>query len=373
VTDDVRRRRRHAHHARHAHMRAHVHAQMHRWRDDPTARGLWRGMSRLRVRVFLALAACVAGGIWVGAWMAAPGASPRWVVLAIGVALWLVTGALAFKLTRTFLRIVDAARAIGDGDLATRAEVLRSTGEFAVLGEAINDMATRLQRQVTDQKQLLAAVSHELRTPLGHLRILIDTARDQGAAPAWCDQLEREVLQLDALVARLLTSSRLDFATLERRSLDLRDLALDAARAAGIDAARVETVPADAPASATTAAVDATLLRSALRNLLDNGQHHGRGVVRVRVRADRDDGLLAVEVEDDGPGVPPDRQGELFAPFVASAGGGLGLGMALVARIAAAHGGRAWLEGRVEGGARAGFSVARALAPADAGDGVTPG
>ena len=272
-------RHRHRHHAHDRHHHRHHHGLAGAWRNDPAALRLWRVMSRMRVRVFLTLATAVGGGMLAGWMMSQPGGSGGWLIFGIAVGLWMLTGALAFKLTRRFLRVVEAARAIGDGELATRVERMPRWGEFAVLGDAINDMATRLQRQITDQKQLLAAVSHELRTPLGHMRILIDSGRERGEDPTMCDELEREVLRLDALVARLLTSSRLDFATLERRRVDVGQLVREALRAAGVgDEARVVI------ADPCEAEVDPTLVRSAVANLIDNAQRHGGGARPRRPR-----------------------------------------------------------------------------------------
>jgi signal transduction histidine kinase len=101
--------------------------------------------------------------------------------------------------------------------------------------------------------------------------------------------------------------------------------------------------------------VDPTLFRRAVANLLDNARVHGGGALAVRI--ERRDGRVAIEVDDAGPGVPADRRADAFRAFVPSSGGGLGLGLALVSRIAVAHGGGAWISDRPGGGARVGFGV----------------
>ncbi|MFP2928008.1 HAMP domain-containing protein, partial [Pyxidicoccus sp. 3LG] len=121
--------------------------------------------------------------------------------------LWLAAGKLARRLARPVDALVKATEALGSGKLDTRAEVLpHVTGEFAVLAEAFNDMAGRIEKQVADQRELLAAVSHELRTPLARLRVLTELLRDGGGAPRTLDQVDREVVELDALVGELLAS-----------------------------------------------------------------------------------------------------------------------------------------------------------------------
>jgi signal transduction histidine kinase len=292
--------------------------------------------------------------------------------------LWLGAGLIAHRLVRPLGELVRVARDIGEGRLQSRMRVGRhSRGEIGILGAAINDMATRIEKQIADQRALLAAVSHEIRTPLGHMRVLIEMARDMSEAGRTAQvaqqlgELEREVLSVDSLVGQILASSRLEFDAIERRPLDARALAREALQRAGVDAACLAVETGD-----TAIQGDPTLLARALANLLENAQHHGGGVTRVRVRdqapagdgADGADGAgarICFEVEDQGPGFGEEEPEKLFESFYrgrtgrASGHAALGLGLALVRRIARAHEGDAWAESRAEGGARVGFSMTR--------------
>jgi two-component system OmpR family sensor kinase len=280
-----------------------------------------------------------------------PGAALGFGLLAALGVLWAASGAIAWRLTRPLAQLVQVTQAIGEGKLSSRVSLPRAPDELSVLARAVNDMADRIQKQIADQRELLAVVSHEIRTPLGHMRVLLDLARD-AEDPATLDELEQELLEVDRLVDRLLASSRLEFEQVDRRPLRADELA---ARAL----ARAE-LPADLLVVETDALAlqgDATLLGRALANLVDNARVHGGGLVALRVL--RRDGCLGFAADDAGPGLRVADRERLFESFVrGGAGGKLGLGLALVQRIAAAHGGSAFAEDREGGGARVGLWVA---------------
>ncbi len=268
--------------------------------------------------------------------------------------LWAASGILARRLVRPLRQLERMARSIGEGDLSARSHLTPERhGELGMLGVTMNEMAARIEKQLADQRELLAAVSHELRTPLAHLRVLLEMAREKPES-AKVDEIESEVMEVDALVGQLLASSRVDFGTLETSSVDGIEAAERALERAGLQSDRLAVEGEPRPFDA-----DPTLIARALANLLANAQHHGRGVTALEVRFDSNEVVFAVE--DRGPGFAEEEREKVFAPFYRGehrAGASLGLGLSLVHRIAAAHGGRAWIEDVDGGGARVLFSIA---------------
>jgi len=275
-------------------------------------------------------------------------------LLAAVFTLWAASAWFARRLARPFIDLVRVTREIGEGKLSARMRLGRhGSSEAAVLAEAINDMASRIERQIEDQRELLAAVSHELRSPLTRLRVLVELADEQGDSRETRRKIEREVIEIDALVGKLLASSRLDFETLDFQELDAQDLALRALERAGLDPERL-----DARAEGLTVEGDATLIARALGNLLENAARHAGRAEKLVLSGEA--GRVRFEVLDRGPGFGEAARTRAFDPFFrgspretpAHDGGALGLGLSLVARIARAHGGRAFAENREGGGAR---------------------
>ena len=274
-------------------------------------------------------------------------------VVVAGTVVWLVAHRIARRIARPLSELVYVAEEIGAGRLRARATVPWHSGEIAVLAHAINDMAARIEKQIGDQRELLAGVSHEIRTPLARIRVLLEIGRQSGTKPETLDELEREVIEIDTLVGELLASARLDFAALSPRPLDGAEAARRALERAGLRCELLATAPA--ADGALTFEGDATLVARALANLLDNARRHGGGVTAMRVGARA--GFVSFDVEDRGPGFPSDDKSTRRAE------GSLGLGLVLVRRIADAHHGSLTLANRPEGGARATIAFPSPLAP----------
>jgi signal transduction histidine kinase len=254
--------------------------------------------------------------------------------------------------------LARVARELGSGNFAARVRIpeRHRLGETAALAVTMNDMAARIERHLAEQRELLAAVSHELRTPLARVRLLTEMARDRGATKQTLDDLDREVMEMDALVGDLLASSRMDFAALSRRPLDAVEAASRALERAGADPAALVVEREGDEGGPIPLQADATLLGRALANLIDNARRHGGGVEAFKVK--RANGHVAFEVEDHGEGFIVGEERRVFEPFYRSSEqGSLGLGLSLVKRIAEAHGGRAYAANRDEGGARVGVEL----------------
>ncbi len=269
--------------------------------------------------------------------------------------LWTAAGRIARRISRPLYELTRVAQRIGSGELAARASSGRpGFDEINVLATTFNDMATRLERQLIEQRELLAAVSHELRTPLARIRLLVEIGRQSapggapGAAPgpATLDEIEREAIEIDTLVGELLASARLEFQAFSPKPIDAAESARRALERAGEPAAKLRGEP-----PALRFLGDPTLVARALANLIDNARKHGGGLDGVAVRARP--GAVIFEVTDHGPGFKPGEEARVFDRFSRSDGshGSLGLGLSLVQRIAAAHGGQTTATNRPAGGA----------------------
>lgn len=209
--------------------------------------------------------------------------------------------------------------------------------------------------EIEDLRRTVAATAHEIRGPVAVLNALADTITHQNIV---------DTLQRDRLMSSVARQARvLDGIT--------GDLLITAQANRG--ALRVETRPVD-PAAATEAVIsdlqapvtleirdprpvlaDPLRLHQMIGNLVRNAVKYGRPPLTVRVRAhDREPGLLEIDVEDHGGGVPEEFRSRLFQEFARAAGNtasGAGLGLHVVRTLAEAHGGSVRYLPAADGGA----------------------
>jgi signal transduction histidine kinase len=281
--------------------------------------------------------------------------------------LWIATGcaglagiaALLFarSITRPVRHIADVAERLGAGDYTARADV-RTRDEVEVLATAVNLMAEQVRQRDAALKEMAASVAHEVRNPLNSIKLLLallaeDIASGRGGTQQETLQtLEYEISKLTRFTAEFLTWSRpasavrepIDPAALVRGVVDL---AGGEARERGVELC-VEEPPAMPSIEG-----DRQRLEQALLNLVINAiQASGTGgQVTVRVIS-TSTGMVAVVVDDSGPGVAAEHRGRLFEPFFTTRTDGTGLGLANADKIAREHGGQIRLDEDSGQGAR---------------------
>lgn len=286
-----------------------------------------------------------------------------WMLVWVGLAVALATYPIVRTLTRRLERLQAGVQQWGEGDLSTRVPEVGSD-EVAFLAKRFNQAAERVQTLVksheallASQKSLLANASHELRSPLTRIRMGLELL-GPGASTAFKSEIARNINELDQLIEEILLASRLDARESDLGTVESVDLVgLAAEECARVDAElQVGAQPsADATASQELAVQGVNkLLRRAVRNLLENARRHAAGEITLSLRQMPQH--VEIRVCDRGPGVPPELRERIFEPFYRLPGaterdGGVGLGLALVKSIAERHGGRAFCEGRAEGGA----------------------
>jgi signal transduction histidine kinase len=268
-------------------------------------------------------------------------------VVAAGLTLWAVR-----RLTLPVATLAAAAERLGRD---VNAPPLPEEGplETAQAAAAFNLMAERIRRFVQDRTFMLTAIGHDLRTPITRLKLRAEFVED--------DEMRRKMLldldELEAMVAATLAFGRDTSASEPVTALDLAVLArtvLDEAADARPELA--DHLLYDGPEHLTVRARSLGLKR-ALANLVGNAISYGGGA-RLTLGQTRPD-TVTVEIEDDGPGIPPGELDRIFEPFHRVEGsrnretGGVGLGLPIARNILRAHGGDVTLGNRPNGGARA--------------------
>lgn len=282
------------------------------------------------------------------------------IMLAVGAGVLVSLAALAWWVVRVGLRplerIGETAAHIAAGDLSRRVEPADAHTEVGRLGRSLNAMLAQIEsafreRTETEERlrRFLADASHELRTPLTSIRGYAELfrrgadTRPDDLAKAM-ERIEAESARMGVLVEDLLLLARLDEGRPpQRRPVDLTALAADAiADARAVDPDREITLHAPGPV---VASVDESQMRQVTANLLSNALTHTPPATPVEVTVSASDGQVKLEVNDHGPGIPPEISARVFERFYRSDpsrsrdSGGAGLGLSIVAAVAEAHGG----------------------------------
>jgi two-component system osmolarity sensor histidine kinase EnvZ len=268
--------------------------------------------------------------------------------------LWLVGSSLAvFGIAAMFMRnqvrairrLAAAAEAFGMGRDAGPIKPAGAT-EVRQAAVAFNRMQERIGRFLQQRTEMLAGVSHDLRTPLTRLRLALAVMPDSDALRQDVADMTGDVAEMERMIAAYLAFARgegVEQARPTDLSAVLGDVAADARRAG----ARVDLAVPDV----LVLPLRADALKRAVTNLVDNARRHSRHVALGAGRGP--DRFVQVTVDDDGPGIAPERRESAFRPFESGASGGTGLGLSIARDIVRAHGGDILLEDSPMGGLRA--------------------
>jgi two-component system sensor kinase ParS len=243
------------------------------------------------------------------------------------------------------LRVLTTAAQKFATDYREPLDTAKQTTQLTSLASNLDDMSSRVSQLIQTQKEMTAALSHEIRTPLARVRFaaaVLEGEVDEHLR-AQLRAVNADVQQIDDLISDMLDYARLDHPGLRMNSQAvplepwLRQILMSAPpherqvilRHDGID----------------TAWMEPRLMELAVSNLLANALRYARQTVQISVIQDRD--LYRLTVEDDGEGIPESDRATVFRAFTRldtsrnRETGGFGLGLAIVARIAALHRGRA--------------------------------
>jgi len=230
--------------------------------------------------------------------------------------------------------------------------------ELGRLSRAMERMREGIQQRDEQLRLMLAQVAHEIRNPLGGLELFASAAGetdDHGERRRLIGRIRSEVAALNTIIDDFLTFARP--LRSGHGTADLREALRDAGDliVGELDKNGGE-LRLDLPEAALPAGVDADLAKRATLNLLRNAAQVAE---HVTLKAWSERGEVVVSVCDDGPGVPAELRDRIFDPFVTDKAQGAGLGLAIVRKVAEAHGGRVELArtGETDGGRGSEFRI----------------
>jgi PAS domain S-box-containing protein len=235
--------------------------------------------------------------------------------------------------------------------------VVEGIEPVSMLGTAQD--VTEHRRAQKLREDILSAVSHELRTPLTAVlgfALTLEQRRlelPEDEVGRIVGELTAAARRLDRLLVDLLDIERFRRGLVEvrRHPTEMRELVERVVATCPLDDRHVKVT-----GGPLVAEIDAAKMERIVENLILNAVKHTAPISSIEVRLETKERDLLLVVEDDGPGVGDEYKEAVFetfnrGPSMLSATPGAGIGLALVARFAAVHGGRSWVEDRPGGGA----------------------
>jgi signal transduction histidine kinase len=269
-------------------------------------------------------------------------------VLLVGGMSWLLAG----RALRPVRNMTARVASIETRSLHERVPEPQSGDEIAELARTMNQMLGRLERASETSRRLVSDASHELRTPVAVMRTELEVSQRDPATDwsATSEVLLGELDRLQALVDDLLLLARGDEMSFTRGEVDLDAVVEEVT-------SRRRRVPVTRVPVAAVVRGDERALGRAFDHLVANAAR--AAVTRVAVTIERNGGAqVAVHVDDDGPGIPPEHRANVVRRFVrldegrGRDEGGAGLGLAVASDVATAHGGGLTISDSPLGGAR---------------------
>ena len=283
---------------------------------------------------------------------------------AVGV---LLVTLLSKRVLRSVSSLTAAARALGRGDLSSRAEV-KGSDEIAELGNAFNAMADALEDSERLRRGMVSDIAHELRTPLANIQGHIEAMQDGLLEPdaETLDTVHGQALYLNRLVndLRLLAEAEARELRLVKEREPVGDMA---ARVVGAFRPRAEAasirLESEVPDGLPELDLDRLRIEQVMGNLVDNAIRHTPPGGTVTVSAAQLGGVVRVAVADTGSGIPPEALSRVFDrlyrvdPSRDRETGGTGLGLTIARQLVEAHGGTIRAESEEGSGSRFSFDL----------------
>ncbi|QLY27956.1 HAMP domain-containing sensor histidine kinase [Nocardia huaxiensis] len=316
---------------------------------DRLAEWLPRPLDRVRfIKLKLAILMVGSGAVAFGFFAVRVGwLPPRTAMAATFIAL-VTSQFLAHGMTRPLREMTAAAKRMAQGDYSHRVRAT-SRDEVGQLAEAFNQMAADLGAADQQRREFIANVSHELRTPITALGAVLENLVDGVSEPdpATLRTALAQTERLSALVSELLALSSIEAGAvrLEREHMTLEPLLKEVVAEAEVMAAAIDRpvrFTIDLPDPALIVHADRARLHQVLLNLLDNATRHGPAHGEVRIAACTLRSEVVIDVQDEGPGIPPADRARIFERFTRGGrqtSGGTGLGLAIARWIIELHGG----------------------------------